>query len=127
MSLYKTRPFSRLARKYGLSDEALKKAVAEMRRGIIHANLGGNVYKQRVALAGCGKSGASRVIIAANLQDRWIFIHCFLKKDQANISRDEEAAFKDFARIYLGLTENVIQDAVDRGVLEVLNEDEAQK
>lgn len=127
MSVYKTRPFSRLAKKYGLSDEALKKAVAEMRRGIIHANLGGNVYKQRVALDGRGKSGGSRVIIAANLRDRWFFIHCFLKKDLANISRDDEAAFKDFAHIYLGLAEKVIQDAVDKGVLEVLDEDEAQK
>lgn len=127
MSVYKTRPFSRLARKYGLSDETLKKAVDEMRRGIIHANLGGNVYKQRVPLDGRGKSGGSRVIVAANLKERWIFIHCFLKKDLANISRDEEAAFKDFASIYLGLTEKVIQDAVDKGILEVLDEDETQK
>jgi hypothetical protein len=49
MSLYKTRPFSRLAKKAGISDAALKAVVMEMREGAIHVSLGGNVYKQRVA------------------------------------------------------------------------------
>jgi histone H3/H4 len=35
MSLYKTRPFSRLAKKVGISDSALKAAIKEMREGII--------------------------------------------------------------------------------------------
>ena len=124
MSLYKTRPFSRLAKKAGISDAALKAAVEEMREGIIHANLGGNVYKQRVAIEGRGKRGGSRVIVAANLQDRWIFVHCYSKNDKGNISREEETAFKEFARIYLNLSKKTIQTAVERGILEVLHDDE---
>ena len=89
-----------------------------MRKGIIHANLGGNVYKQRVAAEGRGKSSGNRVIIAANLHDRWIFVHCYLKKDKANISPNEETAFKEFARVYLNLGNDVIQTAVERGILE---------
>ena len=126
MSLYKTRPFARIARKAGITDSALKAAVEEMRNGIIHASLGGNVYKQRVALPGQGKRGGSRVIVAANLLDRWIFVHCYLKNTQANISRDEEQAFKEFARVYLGLSEEIIQTAVERGILEVIHEDATQ-
>jgi len=120
MSLYKTRPFSRLARKAGITDAALKDAVEEMRKGIIHADLGGNVYKQRVALPGRGKRGGSRVIVAANMQDRWIFVHCYLKGDKADISPDEEYAFKEFARVYLELSGETIQAAVEGGVLEVI-------
>ena len=120
MSLYKTRPFSRLARKAGITDSALKDAVEEMRKGIIHADLGGSVYKQRVAFPGRGKRGGSRVIVAANLQDRWIFVHCYLKGDKADISPDEEYAFKKFARVYLELSGETIRTAVEHGVLEVV-------
>jgi hypothetical protein len=127
MSLYKTRPFSRLAKRAGVSDAALKAAVEEMRNGIIHANLGGNVYKQRVAIEGRGKRGGSRVIVAANLRDRWIFVHCYTKNDRDNISHDEETAFKEFARIYLNLSDETIRTAVERGILEVLYADETQK
>jgi hypothetical protein len=120
MSLYKTRPFSRLAKKAGLTDDALKTAVEEMRNGIIHANLGGNVYKQRVAVGDRGKRGGSRVIIAANLRDRWIFVHCYPKNVKDDISHDEESAFKEFARVYLGLSAETLKTAVDHGVLEVI-------
>lgn len=120
MPLYKTRPFARIARKAGITDSALIAAVEEMRSGVIHAGLGGNVYKQRVPVPGQGKRGASRVIVAANLQDRWIFVHCYLKSAQANITRDEEQAFKEFARVYLNLSEETVQTAVERGILEVI-------
>jgi hypothetical protein len=127
MSLYKTRPFSRLAKKTGISDSALKATVKEMREGIIHVSPGGNAYKQRVVLAGKGKSSGSRVIVAANLRDRWIFVHCYPKNVKDNISHDEETAFKEFARIYLNLNEKMIQAAVDHGILEVLYDDETQE
>jgi hypothetical protein len=127
MSLYKTRPFSRLAKKVGISDSALKAAVKEMQKGIIHASLGGNVYKQRVALEGRGKRSGSRIIVAANLRDRWIFVHCYPKNVKDNISHDEETAFKEFARIYLNLSEDIMHSAVERGILEVLYDDETQE
>ena len=127
MGVYKTRPFSRLARKNGISDSALQAVVREMRAGIIHASLGGNVYKQRVASSGRGKRGGSRVIVAANLQDRWIFVHCYSKNEKSDISAAEENAFREFARIYLNLSEETIETAVERGILEALYEDESQK
>jgi hypothetical protein len=124
VSLYKTRPFSRLVKKAGISDSALKAAVKEMREGAIHVSLGGNVYKQRVALEGRGKRSGSRVIVAANLRDRWIFVHCYPKNVKDNISHDEETAFKEFARIYLTLSREMIQAAVQSGILEIPYDDE---
>ena len=120
MPLYKTRPFARLAKKAGITDAALKASVEEMQNGTIHADLGGNVYKQRVAVPGRGKRGGSRVIVAANLRDRWIFVHCYLKKDQDEITPDEKTAFKEFARVYLNLSGEALQTAVKRGMLEEL-------
>ena len=118
MHLYKTRPFARIAKKAGIADAALKALADEMRQGVIHAHLGGNVYKQRVAVPGRGKRGGGRVIIAADLRDRWIFIYCYLKKDQDDITPDDELAFKEFARVYLGLSGEALQTAARRGILE---------
>jgi len=58
------------------------------------------------------------VIVAANLQDRWVFVHCFLKKDQDELAPDEVIAFKEFARVYMGLSGEALQTAVERGILE---------
>ena len=110
--LLKTRPFARLARKYGITDVTLKQAVEEMKNGLYEANLGGNLFKKRIAVGGRGKSGGSRHIIATNLQDRWFFLHCYLKKDVENISQ------KDFARLVLNLTDKDIEKAIRDGILE---------
>ena len=120
MNLYKTRTFSRLTQKYEVPDDALQAAVEEMRKGIIHARLGGGLYKQRVALDGRGKRGGSRVLIAANLNDKWFFLYCFLKKDTDNLKEDEEQVYKALARFFLGMSEIDITKAIREGVLEVI-------
>ncbi len=58
--IYKTRTFSRWAAKALLSDDLLRRAVAEMVNGLVDADLGGGVLKKRVALPGRGKSGSVR-------------------------------------------------------------------
>ena len=52
MRIFTTRAFSRLDVAGELSDTDLILAVAEMNDGLWDANLGGQVYKKRVALAG---------------------------------------------------------------------------
>ena len=120
--LIKTRSFARLAKKYGISDDALLVAVQEMADGLFDANLGGNVYKKRVAVGNKGKRGGSRTIIATNMNDRWFFMFCYLKKDTANISRDDEENFKELARILLGLSEQQILEAVAMQKMEIIDE-----
>lgn len=116
----KTDAFAKLAAKADIPDAALRKAVAEMRDGLIDANLGGNIYKKRVAVGNKGKSGGSRTIIATNLHDRWFFLYCFLKKDQENISAKEEMAFRFTAKTLLSLTEAQIDAAIAAGEMERL-------
>lgn len=116
--ILKTRAFSRLAAKFDIPDAALKKAVEEMRAGLIDANLGGNVYKKRVAVGNRGKSGGSRTIIATNLNDRWYFLHCYLKKNQADLSPADEEDFKALAHVLLSLSEAALRKVVLDGNLE---------
>jgi hypothetical protein len=62
--VFKTRHFARWMRKTPVSDEALCRAVQEMVRGLLDADLGGDVVKKRVALPGRGKSGGARTLVA---------------------------------------------------------------
>lgn len=68
--VFKTRHFSRWARKVGLSDRASCLAVEEMAQGLIDADLGGSIVKKRIGLAGRGKRGGARTLVATNKDDR---------------------------------------------------------
>lgn len=119
--ILKTRTFSRLASKAGLSDSALKKAIEEMERGLVDANLGGNVYKKRIAIGSKGKSGGSRTIIATNMGDRWFFVYCFLKKNTENISDSELVDFKDLANVLLNMDEGTLLQVITDGIMEKIS------
>jgi len=51
-------------RKVGLKDNTLRRAVDEMAKELIDADLGGDVVKKRIALSGQGKRGGGRTIVA---------------------------------------------------------------
>ena len=57
MRVFKNKAFTKWAAKEGVTDDALRTAVEEMARGLIDADLGGQVFKKRVATGGRGKSG----------------------------------------------------------------------
>jgi hypothetical protein len=101
--VFKTKTFDRWLRKTELSDPHLCNAVAEMSAGQIDADLGGQVFKKRVAAPGRGKSGSARVVVATNLASRWFFVYGFEKKYRANIDARELAAFQQLAAVLLRL------------------------
>ena len=113
--ILKTRTFNRWLRKTLLTDTALLKAIDEMEQGLVDADLGGNVYKKRVALPGRGKSGSTRTLIATNRQDRWFFMFGFEKNDKENITQAELAYLQEVAQIFLGYSSDELQLAIDKG------------
>lgn len=84
--VFKIRHFIRWMRKTELTDNALCSAVDEMAKGLIDADLGGGVVKKRVGLAGRGKRGGARTLVATNKGNRWFFVYGFEKNDRANIT-----------------------------------------
>ncbi len=121
--IYKTRHFSRWARKAALSDEALCRAVSEIRQGLVDADLGNGIIKKRIALPGHGKRGSTRTLLATNRNDRWIFIYGFEKNERANVSQNELEALKLLANDLLAVTDSQISEAVKKGfILEVAHE-----
>lgn len=112
MRVFKTKTFARFARKADLEDAVLCKTIADAERGLIDADLGGGVIKQRVARQGQGKSGGFRVMISYKPGARAFFVYGFPKSERANVSRDELAALKELASEMLAYGEAEIAKAV---------------
>jgi hypothetical protein len=99
-------------------------AVADAERGLIDADLGGGVIKQRIARRGQGKSGGFRVVILYRRGARAFFVYGFAKSERANISQDELAALKELSTEMLAYTEGEIMRAVASGPLIEVNSNE---
>ena len=117
MRIFATRAFSRLDVAGELGDADLIAAVAEMNDGLWDVNLGGNVYKKRVALAGRGKSGGARTLVAFKGDDRAFFMYGFSKNQRSNITTKEKRALKLMARELLGYSDNQLRQALKHGAL----------
>jgi hypothetical protein len=70
--IFKTKALARFTRREAVRDESLVAAVEAARRGLIDADLGGGLIKQRIARPGQGKRGGFRMLIALR-PDRAIF------------------------------------------------------
>ena len=105
MRLFKNAWFNRYASKQGIADRALQVAIERAEQGLIDADLGGGVIKQRVARPGQGKSGGFRTIILYRQAERAFFVYGFAKNDRANLDKNEEAEFKKAAEYVLELSE----------------------
>lgn len=84
-----TRAFARFAQKERLDDRVLRDAIERADRGLLDADLGGSVIKQRVARQGRGRSGGYRTLIAFRSGDRAVFLFGFAKNELANIDAAE--------------------------------------
>lgn len=101
MRVFKTREFARFARKAGIDDQHLCEAIARAARGLVDADLGGAVIKQRVARPGQGRSGGFRALIAFHHGTRAIFIYGFAKSDRDNVTDNDLAALRRLASEFL--------------------------
>lgn len=115
MRIYKTRAFVRFARKERLADAALCEALARAGRGLVDADLGGQVIKQRVARPGQGRSGGYRTLIAFRSEVRAVFMFGFAKNDQDNVSDEELAELKKAAALMLRWSAEEVATLVEHG------------
>lgn len=122
MRIFMNAWFERFSRKHGITNTALLEAIARAERGLVDADLGGGVIKQRVARAGQGKSGGFRTIVLYRTSERAFFIYGFEKSDRDNIDDDEEAAFKKSARYVLRLSVTQLDALIAKGQLTEVNE-----
>jgi hypothetical protein len=114
--VFKSKEFARFARKNDIADVQLCKAVDEIHAGRADADLGGGVFKQRIARAGEGKSGGFRTILLLRWKEACIFIFGFAKKDMTNVTFADVAFYRETARNLL-LRNDLIEVAKQDGKL----------
>lgn len=121
MRILKRKDFVRWQVRENLPDSVLCQAVSEIDRGLFDADLGGLLYKKRIARPGAGKRGGYRTLLSARLGDRYVFLHGFAKNDKANITQAEKAALQYAGKVFLDLVGDALDKALLSGVLMEVN------
>lgn len=125
MKVFKSSRFHKFARRESISDAMLCEAVKRAERGLVDADLGAGLIKQRVARQGAGKSGGFRTLIFFRTEKRAVFAFGFAKSDVANLDEAEELIFKKAAKLVLGFTDAQMDAEVATGrMLEVNCDDQ---
>ena len=126
MQTFKTKAFARFAERESIEDAALCEAVRRARQGLIDADLGGSVIKQRIARKGGGRSGGFRTIVLFRRGELAFFVHGFAKSDRDNLRRKELAGLRSLADEYLVLDAAGLAAAQSIGaIIEVECDDQA--
>jgi hypothetical protein len=115
MRVFKTKDFARFARKERITDVALCAAIERAGRGLIDADLGGGVIKQRVPRKGQGRSVGYRTLIAFKVAEMSVFMLGFAKSEMDNISYGQLALLKDAATQAFGADDETIEGLIDAG------------
>lgn len=127
MRIFKTKTLAKFTRQHGISDASLLEAVERAKQGLIDADLGGRVIKQRVARPGQGKRGGFRMLIGFG-SDRAVYLFAFAKNERENISNGELLSLREIAASFLNAGQEQIAQALTDGTLiEVKNGDESKK
>jgi hypothetical protein len=112
LRVFRTKSFRRFQRKEGITDRSLADAISRAERGLIDANLGHGLIKQRVARPGEGRRSGFRTVVAYRVGERAVFIFGFAKSDQANLSKPDERDLKDFGALLLALDARGIETMI---------------
>jgi hypothetical protein len=120
----KTKWLARFARHEGITDKSLGEAIERAERGLIDADLGGGLIKQRVARPGHGRSGGYRTIVAYRAQGRAVFLYGFAKNERDNIDPDQLLSLREIAAAWLAADTAKIQQALDVGALQEVQHDQ---
>jgi hypothetical protein len=112
MRIFKTRWFAQWAKGERITDTTLCAAVDEMTCGLVDANLGGHVFKKRIAIRGRGKSGGLRTLLAFRSSDRAFFMYGFARNERADVGIRELQALKLLARQLLNYDAKTLEQAM---------------
>ena len=104
---FKTKAFARLARKAGISDEVLCRAMSQIQRGQAE-DLGGGVWKKRL------NDNEDRSIVLAKGGQLWIYADLFAKQDKKDLEPDELKIARQLAGEYAKLDEKKLKELLQQ-------------
>ena len=123
MRIFKTKWLARFARRERIADRSLSEAIARAERGLVDAELGGGLIKQRVARTGQGRSGGYRMLVAYRQRDRAVLLYGFAKNELENIAPDELLTLRDIAAGWLEADAAQIAQALMDETLQEVKDD----
>lgn len=124
MKIYKSKGFAKFSKKERITDSKLCEVVAEAEQGLISADYGDGLIKQRIARPNEGKSGGYRAIIAFRKGERTFFLYGYPKSELEDISDSDKNDFKALAIALLNATDDEIETLTEKGkYIEVKRDD----
>ena len=115
MRIFKSKWFAKFARKERITDAKLCEAIRNADKGIIDADYGSGVIKQRIARQNEGKSGGYRSIVLFRKGMLSFFVYGFAKSEQDNIDQSDERDFKELAKTLLAISDAELKTLIDSG------------
>jgi hypothetical protein len=114
--IFKTKALARFTKREAIGDESLIAAIETAKRGLIDADLGGGLIKQRVARPGQGKRGGFRMLIGFR-SDRAIFLFGFAKSERENIDDKQLMTLREIVASWFAADDKRIAQALTDGLL----------
>ena len=125
IGVFKTKWLARFVHRERLDDASLRDAIDRAERGIVDADLGGGLIKQRVARAGQGRSGGYRMLLAYRSGERAVFLYGFAKNERENIEDDELQTLREIGAGWLAAdTESIVKAISEDALQEVRGDDD---
>lgn len=118
MRIFATKWMVRFARKERIAELSLREAIDRAECGLVDADLGGGLIKQRVARSGQGRSGGYRMIVAYREGDRAVFLYGFAKSEQENIDPDELLTLREIGAAWLAADDAMLAKALSDGTVQ---------
>ena len=123
MQIFITKWFTRYVRQERIGDHSLRDAIERAERGLVDADLGGGIIKQRVARTGQGRSGGYRMLIAYRSGNKAVFIYGIAKSERDNIDEDELVTLREIGSAWLEAKTEQLENAIKEGLLKEVNDD----
>jgi hypothetical protein len=109
MRIYLTRGFVRDA-SGEVTDENCRETIRKAENGLLDADLGGGLIKQRIPRKGQGASRGFRAILFYKRGELAIGLHMFPKSKKANLTDTELTAYLNLARLLDKLNEAQLEE-----------------
>ncbi len=127
MRILVTNWFSRFIRRERISKESLRDAIERAERGLIDADLGNGLIKQRLSRPGQGHSGGFRTLIVFRRDLCSVFLYGFAKNQLDNISPAQLRSLRGIARKWLEADEERICIAIQNNDLQEVFHDREKR
>jgi len=114
--IFKTKALARFTKREAIDDDSLVAAIETAKRGLIDADLGGGLIKQRVARPGQGKRGGFRMLIGFR-SDLAIFLFGFAKNERDNIDDKQLTTLREIVASWFAADDKKIAQALKDGLL----------